>query len=74
MTERSAMTQRERRLRRFEDGDCVACGLEPRGDGVLGEACRERNNARRRKPGNPGWPKGRPRTRSMTVPMYRRAA
>lgn len=43
--------QRLARARRYQDGDCVSCGIEPRGEGVLGEACRERNNARRRKGG-----------------------
>jgi len=40
--------QRQRRARRYEQGDCVACGVEPRLAGVLGEQCRERNNAKRR--------------------------
>lgn len=57
------MTAREllrlTRRRRYEDGDCVWCGVEPRGDGVLGEACRERHNARRRRGTNTGRPKGR---------------
>lgn len=62
------MTPRElnrlRRKRRYEDGDCVDCGTEPRiGDGVLGEACRERNNARRRN----GRPAGRPKGSAWSV-------
>lgn len=43
-------TQRERRQSRYEAGDCVSCGREPRdGDGVLGPGCRQKNNLRRRK-------------------------
>lgn len=64
---------KEKRLRRLLDGDCVHCGLEPQDGGVLGAACRERNNRRRRRPGNPGWPKGRPRTKK-SIPMFHKAA
>jgi len=71
------MTPRElnrlRRERRYSDGDCVACGTEPRiGDGVLGEACREANNARRRRGGQPGWPKGKPRKHPFYPPLEAR--
>lgn len=59
--------QRLARSRRYQDGDCVSCGLEPRGDGVLGEACRERNNARRRR----GAPVGRPKGRGWSVDELR---
>lgn len=51
--------QRLARARRYEDGDCVSCGIEPRGEGVLCESCRERNNARRRSGAQAGRPKGR---------------
>jgi hypothetical protein len=37
------------RQRRYEDGDCTRCGKEPRGEGVLGVECSEKNNAPRRK-------------------------
>lgn len=40
--------QRLKRRHRVEDGDCAHCGREPRGEGVLCEGCREKNNARRR--------------------------
>lgn len=37
--------QRLRRARRYQDSDCVSCGREPRGEGVLCETCREKNKA-----------------------------
>lgn len=58
---------RLRRERRYLDGDCTECGLEPRGDGALGAECRERNNRRRRN----GRPSGRPKGSAWTVRQIR---
>lgn len=47
------------RQRRYEQGDCVYCGVEERvGDMVLGPECREKSNARRRTGAKTGRPKG----------------
>jgi hypothetical protein len=50
---------REKRRRRYEQGDCVFCGIEERiGTQVLGPECREKNNARRRMGARQGRKRG----------------
>lgn len=48
----TAQLTRLRRARRYQDGDCAWCGIRERGDGVLCDVCREKNNARRRTGGS----------------------
>ena len=50
----TAQLTRLRRARRYEQGDCAWCGIRERGEGVLCDVCREKNNSRRRKGGARG--------------------